>query len=61
MGEIKLNAINTRNGSVEYEFEISEDLKKFFSGSKLSLSITKILKKFQNLFYQYRLWETFSQ
>ena len=33
MGEIKLNGINIKNRSVEYEFEISEDLKNFFSGS----------------------------
>ena len=32
MGEIKLNGINIKNRSVEYEFEISEDLKNFFSG-----------------------------
>ena len=45
MGEIKLNAINTRNGSVEYEFEISEDLKKFFSGSKFIIEYNENIEK----------------
>ena len=35
MGEIELNGINIKNRSVEYEFEISEDLKNFLFRKKI--------------------------
>ena len=45
MGEIKLNGINIKNRSVEYEFEISEDLKNFFSGREFIIEYNENIEK----------------
>ena len=45
MGEIKLNGINIKNRSVEYEFEISEELKNFFSGREFIIEYNENIEK----------------